>query len=124
LNITYNQYKLIKIYGKSYWIFEIYLDLEKYGEQRVILSKNGQFKNPIFLTTNSDNCTAKQIVKYYLRRFSIEVFFKDAKQFLNFETFLYYPELKWELHLVITNILHWGLQKRKSISKIVRKMRD
>ena len=54
----------------------------------------------------------------------IEVFFKDAKQYLNFETFMCRPEDKWELHFAITNILHWAIQRKKSISKTVRKVRE
>jgi len=100
------------------------LNFKAYGELRVIVSKEGQFDKPVFLTTNSDNFSAKFVVKLYLKRFMIEVFFKDVKQYLNFETFMCRPKEKWDLHFTITNILHWAIQKRKSISKIVRNIRE
>jgi len=123
-NLPHNHYSKIKINNKSYWIYDMTINLESYGTLRVIISKEGQFEKPIFLVTNTDKFAAKFIVKLYLRRFSIEIFFKDAKQHLNLETFFCKPEEKWNLHLLLTNILHWGIQKKKSISKIVRKIRE
>ena len=76
------------------------------------------------MTTNTEKFTGKFIVKLYLKRFLIEVFFKDAKQFLNFETFLCGNAQKWDVHLLCTNIIHWAIQKKKSISKTVRAMRE
>ena len=113
MNLKHDQYRKIEIQGKSYWICDLVLNFETYGTLRVIISKEGQHKKPIFLTTNSNNFLAEFVVKLYLKRFSIEVFFKDAKQFLNFETFLCRPENKWDLHLLLTNILHWCIQKKK-----------
>ena len=110
--------------GKSYWIYEVTLSFRTYGVLRVIASKEGVCDHPIFLTTNTEKFTGKFIVKLYLKRFSIEVFFKDAKQFLNFETFLCRNAQKWEVHLLLTNIVHWAIQKKNSISKIVRKIRE
>ena len=66
----------------------------------------------------------KFIVSLYIKRFSIEVFFKDAKQFLNFESFFCRQYEKWSLHLEIINILHWAIQKKNSISKVVRRVRE
>ena len=123
-SVHHKQYMQIKISKKSYWIFESTLDFKTYGTLRVIVSKEGQHKEPIFLITNSKNFSARFIVKLYSRRFNIEVFFKDAKQFLNLKTFQCRHELKWKLHLQLVNILHWAMQKKNSISKIVRKIRD
>ena len=122
--IPHNQFKLVKIRGKSYWIYEIILHFKTYGTLRVIASKEGVYKKPVFLTTNTEKFTGKFIVKLYLKRFLIEVFFKDAKQFLNFETFLCRNAQKWDVHLLCTNIIHWAIQKKKSISKTVRAMRE
>jgi len=122
--VPHNQYKLVKIRGKSYWIYEVTLNFKTYGVLRVIASKEGVHDKPIFLTTNTEKFTEKFIVKLYLKRFSIEVFFKDAKQFLNFETFLCRNAQKWEVHLLLTNIVHWAIQKKNSISKIVRKIQE
>lgn len=122
--ISHKQFKLVKIRGKSYWIYEITLQFKTYGQLRVIVSKEGVHDKPIFLTTNTEKFTPKFIVKLYLKRFAIEVFFKDAKQFLNFETFLCRNAQKWEVHLLLTNVMHWAIQKKKSISKTVRKMQE
>ena len=122
--IAHNQYEHIRINGKSYWVCDMILEFKAYGMLRVLVSKEGQFDKPIFLTTNSTNFTAKFVVKLYLKRFMIEVFFKDAKQYLNFETFMCRPEDKWGMHLTITSILHWAIQKKKSISRTVRNVRE
>lgn len=122
--IPHKEYKQIKIRGKSYWIYEAIFRFKTFGKIRVVLSKEGVHDEPIFLVTNTDKFTAKFIVKLYLKRFSIEVFFKDAKQFLNFETFMCRKEQKWEVHLLLTNVIHWAIQKRNSISKTVRKMQE
>lgn len=122
--IFHKDYALVKIKGKSYWIYELTLNFKTYGFLKVIASKEGVHKEPVFFTTNTDKFTAKFIVKIYLKRFSIEVFFKDAKQFLNFETFLCRNAQKWEMHLLLTNVVHWALQKKNSISRTVRKMQE
>lgn len=122
--LQHKQYDQIKIHGKSYWIYEITLEFKTYGKLRVIISKEGVNEKPIFICTNNENFSPKFIVKLYLCRFNIEVFFKDAKQYLNFEKFFCRLAEKWELHLHLTNILHWCIQKKKSISKTVRNIRE
>lgn len=122
--MPHKEYEHIKIKGKSYWVKDLMLNLKAYGESRVIISKEGQHDEPIFLLTNAESFSAKFVVQLYLRRFCIEVFFKDAKQFLNFETFLCRKECKWDLHLLVTNVLHWSIQIKNSISKTVRAIRE
>jgi hypothetical protein len=122
--MPHKEYDHIKVKGKSYWVKDLKLALKAYGESRVIVSKEGQYDEPIFLLTNAENFSAKFVVQLYLKRFCIEVFFKDAKQFLNFETFLCRKECKWDLHLLLTNVLHWAIQKKNSISKTVRLIRE
>ena len=122
--MPHKEYGHIKIHGKSYWIKDLTLKLKAYGESRIIVSKEGVYDEPIFLLTNAENFSAKFIVQLYLKRFCIEVFFKDAKQFLNFETFLCRKESKWDLHLLLTNVLHWAVQTKNSISKTVRAIRE
>ena len=122
--MPHKEYEHIKIKGKSYWIKDLTLNLKAYGESRVVISKEGLYDEPIFLLTNAESFSAKFVVQLYLRRFCIEVFFKDAKQFLNFETFLCRKECKWDLHLLLTNVLHWTIQKKNSISKTVRAIRE
>lgn len=124
LSTSHSAYKHAKINGKSYWILDLRLYLKAYGELRVVFSKEGQYDKPIFLITNAYNFSAKFIVSLYLKRFSIEVFFRDVKQFLNFETFLCRNPQKWDLHLHLTNVLHWAIQRMHSISKSVRRIRE
>ena len=121
--IKHNEYEPIKMNGKSYWIYDKTLHLQAYGKMRVILSKRGVHDEPIFLVTNT-NFSSQFVDKLYMKRFSIEVFFKDAKQFLNFETFLCRDAQKWETHLHLINLLHYAIQTRNSISKTVRAIRE
>lgn len=121
--IEHRQYEQIKMNNKSYWVYDTTLHLQAYGKLRVIFSKRGVQEEPIFLVTNT-NFSSQFVDKLYMRRFSIEVFFKDAKQFLNFETFLCRNAQKWDLHLHLINLLHYTIQKRNSISKTVRAIRE
>ena len=122
--IQHKEYSHKKIHGKSYWIYEIYLTFKSYGKLRVIISKDGVNKKPIFIVANTTKFTAKFIVMIYMKRFCIEIFFKDAKQFLNLESFCCRKAEKWDLHLLLTNVLQWAIQTRNSISKTVRKIRE
>jgi len=122
--IPHKDYTHIKIKGKSYWIYEQIIDFKTFGLLRVVISKEGVYDEPVFFVTNTDKFTTKFIVKLYLKRFSIEIFFKDAKQFLNFETFLCRNAQKWDVHLLLTNVIHWTIQKKNSISKTVRKIQE
>ncbi len=120
--IEHKQYQKIKLNDKSYWD-DKNLHLQAYGNLRIIISKRGVHDEPIFLVTNT-NLSSQFVDKLYMKRFSIEIFFKDAKQFLNFETFLCRGAQKWETHLHIVNLLHYVIQTRNSISKTVRAIRE
>ena len=122
--IPHKDYTFIKIRGKSYWIYEKNINFKTFGLLRVVVSKERVYNEPVFFVTNTNKFTAKFIVKLYLKRFSIEVFFKDVKQFLNFETFLCRSAQKWDVHLLLTNVVHWAIQKKNSISKMVRKIQE
>lgn len=123
-SVPHKIYEHIYIKGKSYWIKEFELNLKAYGTTRIIASKEGAYDEPIFLVTNAKQFSAPFIVKLYLKRFAIEVFFKDAKQFLNFETFMCRTREKWEIHLHLANVLHWAIQKFNSISKTILGIRE
>jgi hypothetical protein len=122
-NIKHEQYEKIKMNNKSYWVYDTTLNLQAYGNMRIIISKRGVHDQPIFLATNT-TFSSQFVDKLYMKRFSIEVFFKDAKQFLNFETFLCRNAQKWNLHLHLVNLLHYVIQTRNSISKSVRNIRE
>jgi len=123
-SIDHNQYHRIRIRGRTFWVLDLQFDLNGLGEQRVVISKNDVFADPIFLTTNHEGFTTKFVVSLYLKRFAIEVFFKDAKQFLNLETFQCRSQQKWDLHLTLIHLLHWCIQKKNSISKTIRAIRE
>ena len=57
--IPHKEYKPIKIRGKSYWIYEATFRFRTYGVLRVIVSKEGVYDKPFFLTTNTEKFTAK-----------------------------------------------------------------
>lgn len=121
--LKHKDYTHIKMNGKSYWVYDVVLEFKTYGKMRVVFSKRNVNDEPIFLATNT-HFSSQFVDKLYMKRFSIEVFFKDAKQFLNFETFLCRNAQKWKLHLHLVNILHYVIQKKNSISKTVRSIRE
>lgn len=121
--IEHKKYEKIKMNKKSYWVYDITLHLKAYGNLRIIFSKRGVQEEPIFLVTNT-NFSSQFVDKLYMKRFSIEIFFKDAKQFLNFETFQSTNHEKWNIHLHLVNLLHYTIQTRNSISKTVRSIRE
>jgi len=124
MSIDHNQYTRIVVHGRTFWVIDTTLELNGLGERRVLISKDAVFAKSVFLTTNNRNFSTKFVLNLYLKRFSIEVFFKDAKQYLNLETFQCRSRRKWELHFVLVQMLHWSIQRRDSISKTVRKIRD
>ena len=121
--IEHKKFEKIKINNKSYWIYDTTLHLQAYGKLRIIISKRGVHDEPIFLVTNT-LFSSQFVDKLYMRRFSIEIFFKDVKQFLNFETFMGRSAQKWETHLHLVNLLHYVIQTKNSISKTVRAIRE
>lgn len=122
--MPHDAYGHIRVGGRSFWIIDCTLELKAYGTLRVVVSKDAVHAKPIFLVTNALNFAAKFTVQLYLKRFAIEVFFKDAKQHLNFSTFQCRSPDKWQLHFQLLQILHWALQKKNSISRVVRQIRE
>ena len=122
--LSHSDFRHVRIHGTSYWLYDAALEFAAYGKLRVIISKMGVHGKLFFIVTNALNFTDKFVISLYLTRFAIEVFFKDAKQFLNFETFQCRAPEKWELHLLLVNVLHWAIQKRNSISRTVRAIRE
>lgn len=120
--IEHVQYEHIVVHERSFWVLDLELSLKTLGTQRVLVCKDDVFAEPIFLTTNSRTFSTKFVLILYQKRFKIEVFFKDAKQYLNLSTFQCRSREKWELHFVLLQILHWSIQRRNSISKTVRKI--
>jgi hypothetical protein len=123
-SISHDQYEHIIVHGRSFWIVDVMLELKGLGTRRVLICKNARFDEPVFLVTNNTNFSTKFVLVLYQKRFAIEVFFKDAKQFLNFSTLQCRSAAKMDVHFVLVQIAHWCLQVKNSISKTVRAMRD
>jgi Transposase DDE domain len=123
-SINHEQYTRIVLHGKTYWVVDLVLDLNGLEAQRVLISKDAVFAKPVFLTTNNSNFGTKFVLGLYAKRFAIEVFFKDAKQHLKLETFQCRTLPKWKLHFTLLQLIHWTIQRRNSISKTIRKIRD
>ena len=80
------QYRFYPATG--FYIKAIRVDLSGIGNVRLALVKNGYgaaIKNTRFIITDMLDAPAQDIVKKYLCRWDIKVFFRDIKQFLNFE---------------------------------------
>ena len=123
-SIAHEQYEHLVVHGRSFWIVDTMLELKGLGRRRVLICKNDRFAEPVFLVTNNTNFSTKFVLVLYQKRFAIEVFFKDAKQLLNFSTLQCRSADKMDLHFVLVQLAHWCLQKKNSISKTVRAMRD
>ncbi len=121
---THDQYAHVIVHGRSFWVIDTMLDVNGLGTRRVLICKNGVFAAPVFLVTNSANFSTKFVIMLYQKRFAIEVFFKDAKQLLNFSTLQCRSAAKMDVHFVLVQITHWCAQRRGSISKTIRRIRD
>lgn len=122
-SIVHEQYTNVAVHNKTRWVVDTELMLNS-GLQRILICKDHVFAKPIFLATNSRTFSTKQVLLLYEKRFCIETFFKDAKQYLNLSTFQCKSREKWETHFLLVQLLHWCLQRRHSISKIVRSVWD
>jgi hypothetical protein len=123
-SLSHEQFEHIVVHGSSFWIVDLMLVLKGLGRRRVLICKDAVFAEPVFLITNNTNFSTKFVLVLYQKRFAIEVFFKDAKQLLNFSSLQCRSTAKMDLHFVLVQLAHWCLQKKNSISKIVRSMRD
>ena len=121
-SLEHKQYERIVVHDRTFWVLDLELSLKTLGTQRVLVCKDDVFAEPIFLTTNSKTFSTKFVLILYQKRFKIEIFFKDAKQYLNLSTFQCRSREKWELHFVLLQVLHGSIQRRNSISKTVRKV--
>jgi hypothetical protein len=123
-SISHEQYAHVVVHGRSFWIVDTLLNLKGLGTRRVLICKDAVFAEPVFLVTNNTNFSTKFVLVLYQKRFAIEVFFKDAKQLLNFSSLQCRSAVKMELHFLLVQLAHWCLQRRHSISKTVRALRD
>lgn len=73
----------------SYWTFSFTAQLNTLGKVRLVVSfdKEECTGSPAVLVTRQIHWEAKRIISTYCGRFSIEVFYKDAKQQLGFSDY-------------------------------------
>ena len=122
--INHEEYRRLRVDGRSFWVVDLLLDLKGRARQRVLICKDAVHADPIFLTTNSKSFSTKFVISLYQKRFVIEVFFKDAKQFLHLETFQCRALEKWQVHLVLVRVVHWCIQRKNSISNTIFPIRN
>jgi SRSO17 transposase len=68
--------------GKNQYIEEGWIDTNSVGRVRLLFSKKYSERQVVTLATDDPSLSAYKILKSYENRWSIEVFFKDAKQHL------------------------------------------
>lgn len=88
LSLLFNkkQYRFYRETG--FYIKAITVDISSIGTVKLVLVKNGYSatsENTKFIITDMFDTPVQDIVKKYLCRWDIEVFFRDIKQFFNFE---------------------------------------
>ena len=79
--ITSNQYDEVKVKGKHYFVFEYEAEMKDVGLVKIVFSKKKRkSKFVTYFITNMRAAGGREILLHYSERWSIEVFFRDAKQ--------------------------------------------
>jgi len=88
LSLYFNKKQYRYYSDTGFYIKAVSVILPGVGSVKMSIVKNGynaSLKETRFIITNLPNVPAQGILKKYLCRWEIEVFFRDIKQFLNFE---------------------------------------
>jgi len=88
LSLYFNKKQYRYYSDTGFYIKAVSVILPGVGSVKMSIVKNGynaSLKETRFIITNLPNVPAQGILKKYLWRWEIEVFFRDIKQFLNFE---------------------------------------
>lgn len=80
--------------------------LSKQGRVKLVFSRRAQETSWICLATNETRWGAERVVKEYLRRWSIEVLFKDSKQYLGLGDYQVLRYRGIERYLCLVMIAH------------------
>lgn len=90
-SLSREQFREIKVNNKKYLVYEKCVRLNKIGRVKLVVSfqwdeedKKYQ-EEPAFIATNRLEWRAERILSSYAMRFSIDAFYRDAKQYLGFE---------------------------------------
>jgi hypothetical protein len=105
-------YRKISHQERDYWCFTLCVRIEGLGKVRLVIS----FDNPqlsgtyAVLVSNRTDWSAKEILVRYLRRWTIETFYRDGKQQLGLEAYrmrsLESIKAHWTLVFVAYSLLH------------------
>lgn len=88
ISLLFNKKQYRYYPGTGFYIKALSVILPGVGNTRMAIVKNGynaSIKNTRFIITDLPGIAAQDILKKYLCRWDIEVFFRDIKQCLNFE---------------------------------------
>ena len=105
-------FKPIEIGDKTYWTFTLTVRVGDLGKVRLVIS----YANPdltdtyVVLITNRCDWSAKRIIQTYLRRWPIETFYQDSKQYLGLDDYRMRSaeafQKHWCLVFVAYSLLH------------------
>ncbi len=89
--------------GKKYQLAERVGRLSKLGRVKLVFSRRAKEKSWIAMATNETRWGALRVLRHYLNRWPIEVFFKESKQYLGLGDYqmLRYRGVERYLHLVL-----------------------
>jgi SRSO17 transposase len=110
--IPLEAYRKTSVNEQDYWCFSRCLRIPGIGKVRIVIS----FDNPqlqgtyAVLVSNRTDWSAKEILARYLKRWSIETFYRDSKQYLGLGEYrmrsLEAIETHWTLVFVAYSLLH------------------
>jgi SRSO17 transposase len=110
--IPKSAYQNVKIEEKSYWCFTFCVRLAGLGKVRLVISFEREDLTGTYavLISNRTHWFARQIVMRYLRRWTIETFYRDSKQYLGLDEYrtrsFSAVNAHWCLVFVAYSILH------------------
>jgi len=92
-----------QVAGKKYRLAQRVGRLSKLGRVKLVFSRRPREKSWICMATNETRWGAKRVLSHYLKRWPIEVLFKESKQYLGLGDYqvLRYRGVERYLHLVL-----------------------
>lgn len=115
--------------GASYWAISFIAQIKKLGKVRIVVSWVDEKceKSYAVLVTSQRHWEAKRIINTYCERFTIEVFYKDAKQHLGFSDYQCRSEQTigkhWYLVFCADSLLRLDMVKTPAYEKWQRKLK-
>jgi len=87
--IPRSAFKPITVADKTYWAFTLTVRVGDLGKVRLVMSyANADLTGPyVVLITNRCDWSAQSIIQTYLRRWPIETFYQDSKQYLGLDEY-------------------------------------